>query len=339
MNNTAHGEWQSRLRGALIPAVPVPFRRDGRMDAKAQESYVRYMADQPVGGVAVWAHTGRGLLISREQREQVLKSWRHGLDPRVAVVAGVGGRADVARQAGGGPGDAVPAAPSRRFIDDAVRMAEDAAAWGADVLMAYAPVLYRGQPDQDEAIVEYHRRLAAVGKPLILFFLYEGAGGITYGLPVLRELFALPGVIGIKMATLDRVMTFQDVAALVREAAPDSMLITGEDRFLGYSLMMGACAALVGMGAACARLQANMMKAYFNGDGARFLDLSAKVDAFSQATFVAPMEGYIRRMLHALALLGVIPAEAAYDPFGPDVPAEQLARVEQVMRDLGELGA
>lgn len=59
-----------------------------------------------------------------------------------------------------------------------------------------------------------------------------------------------PEVLWIKVATLDSVLTFRGIAALVQSRASDKVLITGEDRFLGYSLMAGTDAALVGMGAA-----------------------------------------------------------------------------------------
>ena len=138
-----------------------------------------------------------------------------------------------------------------------------------------------------------------MGLPLILFFLYEAAGGVTYTPEVLRELFALPGVVGIKMATLDSVMTYQDVAALIQTEFPETVLITGEDRFLGYSLLLGAKAALIGMGAAVPAPQAALVRAAVEEDAARFVELTRAVDAFAQITFRAPMEGYIRHALGA----------------------------------------
>ena len=48
--------------------------------------------------------------------------------------------------------------------------------------------------------------------------------------------------------------------------APDKLLITGEDRFLGYSLMCGAEAALIGMAAACTDLQAELLRSFWRGD-------------------------------------------------------------------------
>ena len=85
-----------RLDRGLVPAVPVPFTAMTEIDLDAQARYVGYMRGQPVAGVAVWAHTGRGLHLSRAQRLQVLRAWSEGLNPRSRaadkiVVAGIGG--------------------------------------------------------------------------------------------------------------------------------------------------------------------------------------------------------------------------------------------------------
>ena len=53
------------LHDVLIPAVPVPFDAQGKIDAPAQERYARWMVQQPIEGVAVWAHTGRGLRLAQ----------------------------------------------------------------------------------------------------------------------------------------------------------------------------------------------------------------------------------------------------------------------------------
>src|SRR6266571_667637 len=217
------GEMKERLRGGLFPAVPVPRREDGSLDGAAQDAYAHWMAGQPVAGAAVWVHTGRGLLLPPAMRREVLRSWRAALGPERLLIAGAGAPVTEAQ-----------------YDRHAVRMAEEAAAGGADALLCFPPVPHHSEPGK---IVAYHRELAAVGLPLILFFLYERAGGVTYTPEVLRELLALPGVVGIKMATLDSVITYQDVAALIREEFPEQMLITGEDRFLGYSLLLGAQAA------------------------------------------------------------------------------------------------
>jgi 4-hydroxy-tetrahydrodipicolinate synthase len=312
----------AELKGRMIAAVPVPFDRDGRIDRDAQRRYVAHMERQPVDGVAVWAHTGRGLRLSMEQRAQVLLDWR----------AGFGGGRPLIAAAGASP----QAADWDEAVTSARTMADHAAELGADALLVHPPVLARGMPDEDRKAVEYHAAVARAGLPMIVFYLYEAAGGISYSHGVLEELLARPDVLGIKVATLDSVMTFQDVARLVVERFPGKVLITGEDRFLGYSLMCGAAAALIGMAAACSTIQAALIKSHQEGNTRRFLALNAEVDRFARATFVAPMEGYVQRMLWCLVHEGVIPASSAHDPWGPELPAGEFTRLGDVLAGLSQ---
>ena len=282
----------TRLEWGLVPAVPVPFRGDA-LAADAQQDYAAWMAGQQVAGVAVWAHTGRGPHLTSEQRHQVLTVWRAALPGKV-IVAGAA----------------------------SVATAREAKAGGADALLAF--------PRADDP-VGYHAALAEV-LPVIAFYLYEAAGGVAYDNPTLHAMLELPGVIGIKVATLDSVMTFQRLEGLIREY-PEKLLITGEDRFFGYSLTMGARAALVGMGAALTNLQAALIEAFHTGDFAQFVRLSGICDRFAAATFTAPMEGYVRRLLWALAADGVIPEDACDDPWGPDLPPVERDVVRRAVRE------
>jgi 4-hydroxy-tetrahydrodipicolinate synthase len=315
-----------RLWHGLIPAVPVPMTADSRIDSAAQEKYIAYMNRQPIAGVALWAHTGRGLHLSREQRLQVLQAWTQGLGPDKLIIAGVGG-------------SPAAAATFQAYVDSALEMANDALQHGAHAFLTYAPSPLKkiAGPDQlEKLVVDYHWQLASLHAPMILFYFYEAAGGISYSPGLLRPLFVLPEVVGIKLATLDSVVTYQDVASLIAEEFPEKLLITGEDRFLGYSLMAGAQAALIGMGAACTELQYNMMDAYFRDHATEFLDLSRAVDRLSQALFIPPMEGYIRRMLWTLVHLDVIGRQSAHDPWGPELPESEFENIRQTLKVIGE---
>jgi 4-hydroxy-tetrahydrodipicolinate synthase len=295
-----------RLTDGLIAATPIPFDKNGQLHEAGHESYLRYLARQPIAGVAVWAHTGRGLMLDSRVAARVLRDWRNAL-PEKVIVAGVGSQ---------GPN-------SEGATARTLEMAERAASLGADALLVYPPSWLRGHSQADQLIVEHHARVAEVGLPIILFYLYEAAGGIAYSPSALDELLALPEVVGIKMATLDSVMTYQNVSRQIRERHPAKLFITGEDRFLGYSLRRGAQAALIGMGAICCDLQSELIRANTEGASARFLELSDLVDRLAESIFVQPMEGYIRRLLWALVHLGVIPFEASNDPWGPQLPTEE----------------
>ena len=259
----------------------------------ALQAYASWMAAHQVAGVAVWAHTGRGPHLSADQRRRVLAAWRRAL-PLSTIVAGA----------------------------TSVAMAAEAKAGGADAILAF--------PRTDDP-VNYHE---ALGRelPVIAFYLYEAAGGVAYDNATLHALLALPAVIGIKVATLDSVVTFQRIAGLMRDH-PDKLLITGEDRFLGYSLTMGARAALIGMGAALTDLQSALVESFRVGNFAKFVRLSGLCDRFAEATFIPPLEGYVRRMLWALAADGVIPDDACDDPWGPSLPPVERDAVRRAVRE------
>jgi len=312
-------ELKSALAGGLIPAVPVMFDSENHFHESAHEDYVSYMSSQPIAGVAVWAHTGRGLLLDDYSARRVIQAWRRVLRDR-PLIAGVGPRSKELNAA--------------NAVSSTLAMASSAAECGADALLVYPPTWLKDHEQKDSLILEYHERLSAIGLPLILFYLYEAAGGIRYAPRVLDELLVLPNVIGIKMATLDSVMTYQDVARHIQSQHPEKMLITGEDRFLGYSLRRGAQAALIGMGAVCCDLQAELLKAHFAGDAKRFLELSDTIDQLAEVLFVDPMEGYIGRILYVLSKLGVIPHDAANDPWGPKLTANEFDNIATVLNTL-----
>lgn len=307
-----------RIDRGLIPAVPVPFDSEGRVDEEAQEKYIAYMANQPVAGVAVWVHTGRGLFLTADERRRVLQSWRSGLPAHLPIIAGVGA-------------PAAASADPRAYARIALEMAGDAAENGADALLVHPPRV----PD----VAAHHSRLAGAGLPLMLFYLYEAAGGVSYSDGLLRDLLSMPVVCGMKVATLDSVMRYQELSRLL-DRCPGRLLVTGEDRFFGYSFMHGARAALAGLGAACCTLLAGVMRAWFEQRGADFLRLSALVDELAEATFIAPMEGYIQRMLLVLAQQRIIPASATFDPWGPALDREaENARIRAVLAALAPLNA
>ena len=287
-----------RLRHGLVPAVPVPFRGDALAE-RAQAGYAAWMAARPVAGVAVWAHTGRGPHLRAEQRQTVLETWREAMPYRI-IVAG-------ARDIG---------------------MAIQARRHKADALLAF--------PERSDP-VGYHTRLSRE-LPTLAFWLYEAAGGVAYDDATLHAILELPGIVGIKVATLDSVMMFQHIAALVAQH-PGKLLVTGEDRFLPASLMWGADSALIGMGAALPDLQAALLTAHADEDWTRFHRLSRIVDRFAQATFTEPIEGYVRRMLWAAAAEGALSDDACDDPWGPALPPDERALVAAVVHGARDAAA
>jgi 4-hydroxy-tetrahydrodipicolinate synthase len=295
-----------RLRGTLLPAVVTPMDRHGVVDHDALAAYAARIAAGPIGGVAVWAHTGRGLYLSAADRARVLRGWRQST--AAPIVAGVG----VPRS--------LPAPTLAEAADATVAMAVEAAELGADAVMVYPLAAFGALDDGHAQAVRLHERVTAEsGLPLVGFYLHGEAGGYPYPPELVRELLALPAMIGIKTATLDRAIGCQD--AIWAGRGTGRLSITGEDRMFGPSLMWGADTALVGIAAAQVELTARVLRTWTDGDHSAFVHASERLDRFAAATFYAPIEGYVQRMLWAAAWEGLLPERSAHDPYGPPLPA------------------
>ena len=66
--------WREKLKGGLIPAVPVLLHKDGVIHRDAQQKYCEHMAQQDIRGVAVWVHTGAEKFERRTVRAQALSA-------------------------------------------------------------------------------------------------------------------------------------------------------------------------------------------------------------------------------------------------------------------------
>jgi 4-hydroxy-tetrahydrodipicolinate synthase len=294
---------------------------DGVVAYDALTAYAGALTAQSVGGIAVWAHTGRGLYLTAGDRAKVLETWRQATD--VPIVAGVG----------------VPKSSEAQTLQEAadatVELALAAAAGGADAVMVYPLAALGDLPDGDTQTVALHERVAAEsGLPLVGFYLHGEAGGYPYSPELITDLLSLPSMLGVKTATLDRAIGCQD--AIWAGRGSGKLLITGEDRMYGPSFMWGADTALVGIASAQVELSAAVLRAWTAGDHPGFLTASDRLDRFAAATFYAPIEGYVQRMLWAAEWEGLVPAEAAHDPYGPDLPPGER---DLVIRCLEELHA
>jgi len=298
----------------VLAASLVPRTRDGRLEEHAHLGYVQSLWAAGVTGFAVWAHTGRGADLTDGERATVLEQVR-ATAPDAPVVATVG-----------------PSAAERaETLDDLARtmaaQARLAVDGGADAVMCFPPP--RSLAPTLDDVRDLHRRTAdACGSPVIAFLLYEEGGGRLDVLDAVDRIVVEPEVMAVKIATLDSPIAYQDAVRTVRSAAPDVMVLTGEDRFLGASLQWGADAALVGIAAVRPHVTVELVEAWQAGDARRLLDHAARVDELAQATFARPMSGYVRRLMWLARRDGVIAAEAAYDSDGGVANAAERADVD-----------
>jgi dihydrodipicolinate synthase/N-acetylneuraminate lyase len=287
------------------------MRADGSTDVDVCSAYFGQLVRAGAGGLAIAAHTGRGDRLPLATKADLV---RRAATFEVPVIAGIGAHAD-------GPGHDL-------------EWAATAAAAGADALLVFPPA----ETDPDTVVAHHEAIARASGLPLVVFDLYTR----PYPPPTLARLLDLASVAAFKPARLHDAIACQEGIAAAR--ARGKLVLTGEDRMLGASLMWGAEGALIGLAAAAVQITVAAVDTFAaavhtsaRDAAARFLEVSAIVDELSRVTFRPPYDAYVQRMLWIAADEGIVPPEFAVDPYRPaeldDAERDEVVRVVRQCRD------
>ena len=254
--------------------------------------------------------TGEGPHLSAEERIRILDVVAEEVGDRTLIVAGLAGS----------------------FTDQAGRLAADAASAGAGALLVFPIPVYQGEPLDPEIPVRYHGSVhEASGLPLIAFQLQPALGGVNFSSEVLERLMTVEGVVAIKEASFDA-KRFVDTVRAVRAAAPEAVVLNGNDNFLLEAYLLGAEGALLGFGTLAAREQVEMLGAIRARDFNRATELAKTLQPLCDAIFAPPVRDYRARTKHALATLGVIDHAYVRPPLLP-LRSEDAEAVERALRE------
>ena len=78
------------LLHGILPPITTPFYSDGNIYFKKLEANVERYSRTPVAGIVVQGSTGEAILLSDEERRDVLKCAREAAGPNKVLVAGTG---------------------------------------------------------------------------------------------------------------------------------------------------------------------------------------------------------------------------------------------------------
>jgi 4-hydroxy-tetrahydrodipicolinate synthase len=295
----------------LIPATVLPMHPDGSIDEPGLRSYIGWVAAQGPVALAINVDTGEGPHLTHDEKVRILHIVREVTD--LPIIAGLAG-------------------PS---TDAAVRQARDFRAAGGDALLVFPIPAYLSEPLDVRVPVEYHRAIADVGLPLILFQLQPALAGLNFAPDTLRAMAAVEGVVAIKEASFDA-RRFVETARLMAELPRPITLLTGNDNFILESFMLGATGALIGFGAVMTREQVDMIDAWNAGRIEEAKALGRRVQRLADVVFERPVGDYRVRLKECLRLLGVLEAAHMRRPLLPLDDAER-ARLADVLSEVGLL--
>ena len=196
------------IKRGVYSAILTPFNEDGSIREHAIKELVDFQIERGIGGFYVNGSTGEGMVMSEEERMQVVE----------AVVKASAGRAQVIAHVG------------TTSTDSAVRMAKHAEKVGADGISAISPFYYK---HHISFVMEYFTAIAQATE--IPFLVYQMSEGTSLTNDNILELYKNPNVAGMKY-TADNL----EVLSKFKESRPDKLVFMGHDAMLLAALTAGA---------------------------------------------------------------------------------------------------
>jgi len=168
------------LLQGILPPITTPFYPDGNVYFKKLEHNVERYSRTPVAGIVVLGSTGEAIMLSDQERREVLKAARAAAAPNKVLVAGTGIESAI----------------------ETLRLTEYAAEQGYDVAMVRTPHYYKKQM-LPANILAFYRTVADRSPLPIIIYNFPQATGYDIPAEVVIELAEHPNLIGIKESSGD----------------------------------------------------------------------------------------------------------------------------------------
>src|SRR5580693_8506238 len=170
----------SMLLHGILPPITTPFYPDGNVYFKKLESNVERYSRTPVAGIVVLGSTGEAIMLSDQERRDVLKCARAATAPNKVLVAGTASESAI----------------------ETLRLTEYAAELGYDVAMVRTPHYYKKQM-QVANILAFYRTVADRSPLPVIIYNFPQATGYDIPAEVVIDLAGHPNLIGIKESSGD----------------------------------------------------------------------------------------------------------------------------------------
>src|ERR1700716_1818111 len=186
------------LLSGIFPPITTPFYPDGNVYFKKIEHNVERYSRTPVAGLVVLGSTGEAVMLSDQERRDVLKSARETAAPNKVLIAGTGIESAI----------------------ETLRLTEYAAELGYDIALIRTPHFYRKQM-QPANLLAFYRTVADRSPLPIVIYNFPGATGYDMPAELVIELAGHPNIVGIKESSgnLDKVKQLVEGTRQVKRQA------------------------------------------------------------------------------------------------------------------------
>jgi 4-hydroxy-tetrahydrodipicolinate synthase len=288
------------LRGIFVPLI-TPFAADGRVATGPLETLAHEVLDAGAAGIVALGTTAEAATLDRDEKHTVLD-----------VCAAVCGARGAPLIAGAGSADTAASATVLAAL----------AHW-PQITGALVPVPAYTRPGEAGVLAHFTFLAARSPVPLVVYHIpYRTAQPLNAA--VLRDIGALPNVVGMKLATgaVDAV-----AVDLLGDPPPGFAVMAGDDVFLSPLLALGAAGGILASAHLATDRFAALAAAWAGGDVATARCLGPALARLSAAAFAEPNPAVIKAALHAQ---GHIPAPGVRLPLLAASPASAGALLARV---------
>lgn len=163
------------LLQGIFPAVTTPFYPDGAVYYKKIEHNIDRYSRTPVAGMVILGSTGEAVMLSDDERHDVLRATAEAAAPEKVLIAGTGAES----------------------VAETLKLTEHAAALKYDVALVRTPHFYRPQM-KPEVLLGFYRMVADRSPLPVLLYTVPPFTAYDLPLEVIVELAEHPNIIGIK---------------------------------------------------------------------------------------------------------------------------------------------
>jgi len=186
------------LLSGIFPPITTPFYPDGQVYYKKLEANVERYSKTPVSGIVVLGSTGEAILLSDQERRDVLKTALAAAAPNKVMIAGTGIESAI----------------------ETLRLTEYAAELGYDAAMVRTPHYYKKQMHPAN-LLAFYRTVADQSEVPIIIYNFPQATGYDIPAEVVIELAEHPKIAAIKESSgnLDKVKKMVEGTRQIKRAA------------------------------------------------------------------------------------------------------------------------
>ena len=255
------------LTGLYVPLI-TPFDSTGAVALEALESLARRVLSEGAAGLVALGTTGEPSSLTEAERQAVID-----------VATRVSREHHATLLVGASTPEALENLRGR-----------------ADAALTVVPPFVR--PGEAGAIAYLTQLAANSPVPLVIYHVPYRTGQ-ALSADSLRQLAALPNVIGVKYAA----GITEDTIALMADPPPNFAVLGGDDLFISPLLALGAHGAILASAHLATADFAQLIQAWQTGDVTTARALGHRLSHLSQALFAEPNPTVIKATLHAHGLI------------------------------------